>query len=49
MEIAICNYIPSRGLPERISLFDTYFTQSLDNRDKHKLSIMISPHLQTVG
>merc|ERR1719361_956037 len=37
------------GLPARISLFDTWFTKSLDNRDKHKLSTMISSHLQTLG
>ena len=43
------NYIPSRGLPARISLFNTWFTNSLDNRDKHKLSTMISSHLQTLG
>merc|ERR1712130_439390 len=42
-------YYLSRGLPARISLFDTFFMQSLDNRDKHKLSTMISSHLQTLG
>jgi len=43
------SYVPSRGLPAKISLFNTWFTSSLDNRDKHKLSTMISSHLQTLG
>ena len=43
------SYVPSRGLPVKISLFNTWFTNSLDNRDKHKLSTMISSHLQTLG